>query len=42
LQSALISPVLSHINLDGKGPGTMDRMRLVHFFALILHDAEAR
>jgi acetyl esterase/lipase len=42
LQAALISPVLSHINLDGKGPGTMDRMRLVHFFALILHDAEAR
>lgn len=42
LQSALISPVLSHINLDGKGPGTLDRLRLVHFFALILHDAEAR
>lgn len=41
LKAALISPVLSHLNLDGKGPGTLDRLRLVHFFALILHAAEA-
>jgi hypothetical protein len=42
LQSALISPVLSHLDLDGKAPGTLDRLRLVHFFALILHAAEAK
>jgi pimeloyl-ACP methyl ester carboxylesterase len=42
LQSALISPVLSHLNLDGQGPSTLDNLRLVHFFALILRDAEAR
>lgn len=40
LESELISPVLSHLNLDGKGPGMLDRLRLVHFFALVLHDAE--
>jgi dienelactone hydrolase len=42
LQAALISPVLSHLDLDGKGPGLIDRLRLVHFFALILRAAEAR
>jgi dienelactone hydrolase len=42
LKASLISPVLSHLNLDGKGPTAMDRWRLVHFFALILHAAEQR
>ena len=42
LQAELISPVLSHLNLDGHGPSAWDRLRLVHFFALILHDAEKR
>jgi len=42
LQASLISPVLSHLDMDGKGPGTIDNLRLVHFFALILHDAETR
>jgi dienelactone hydrolase len=42
LKAALISPVLSHLNLDGAGPTTMDHLRLVHFFALILHAAEAK
>ena len=42
LQSELISPVLSHINLDGANPTAMDQWRLVHFFALILHAAETR
>ena len=42
LQAELISPVLSHLNLDGHGPSVWDRLRLVHFFALILHDAEKR
>ncbi len=40
LEARLISPVLSHLNLDGKGPGVVDRVRLVHFFALVLHRAE--
>ncbi|MEO7030367.1 MAG: alpha/beta fold hydrolase [Acidobacteriaceae bacterium] len=42
LQSVLISPVLSHLNLDGAQPGPMDRWRLVHFFALILRAAHTR
>jgi dienelactone hydrolase len=42
LQSVLISPVLSHLNLDGAQPSAMDRWRLVHFFALILRAAHAR
>ena len=39
LQSALISPVLSHLDLDGAQPSAADRWRLVHFFALILRAA---
>jgi acetyl esterase/lipase len=42
LQAELISPILSHINLDGANPTAMDQWRLVHFFALILHAAESR
>jgi dienelactone hydrolase len=42
LKAALISPILSHVNLDGASPSTMDRLRLVHFFAMILHAAEVR
>jgi len=42
LQAELISPVLSHINLDGANPTAMDQWRLVHFFALILHAVESR
>ena len=42
LQAELISPVLSHLNLDGKGPSVTDQLELVHFFALILHAGEAR
>jgi dienelactone hydrolase len=42
LRAELISPVLSHINLDGANPTAMDQWRLVHFFALILHAAESR
>jgi hypothetical protein len=42
LKAALISPVLSHLDLDGAGPSTLDHLRLVHFFALILHAAQAR
>ncbi len=42
VQASLISPVISHLDLDGKGPGFADQWRLVHFFAMILHAAEAR
>jgi pimeloyl-ACP methyl ester carboxylesterase len=42
LKAELISPVLSHLDLDGHAPSAMDRWRLVHFFALLLHDAESR
>jgi dienelactone hydrolase len=41
LQASLISPVISHLDMDGKGPTAADQLRLVHFFALILHAAEA-
>ena len=39
LQAALISPVLSHLALNG-APSGLDELRLVHFFALVLHAAE--
>ena len=42
LQSALISPVLSHLDLDGAQPSALDRWRLIHFFALMLRAAHAR
>jgi len=40
LKAALISPVLSHVDLDEEKPGLMDQWRLVHFFALMLQAAE--
>jgi pimeloyl-ACP methyl ester carboxylesterase len=42
LQAELISPVLSHLDLDGAGPTAWDELRLVHFFALVVHAAESR
>jgi hypothetical protein len=42
LQEALVSPVLSHLDLDGAKPGVWDQWRLVHFFALVMHDAERK
>jgi acetyl esterase/lipase len=42
LKAALISPVLSHLNLDGAGPTKMDQLRLVHFFAEVLHASEVQ
>ena len=42
LQAVLVSPVLSHLNLDGPKPGLIDNWRLVHFFALILRAAESK
>ena len=40
LKASLISPVISHLDLDGAGPTFLDQLRLIHFFALILHAAE--
>ncbi len=42
LKAVLISPVLSHLDLDGAAPGPIDNLRLVRFFALILHAAESQ
>lgn len=36
LKAVLVSPVLSHLDLDGAKPGAMDQWRLVHFFALVM------
>jgi hypothetical protein len=42
LKAVLVSPVLSHVGLDGPKPGAMDEWRLVHFFGGILRAAEGR
>jgi dienelactone hydrolase len=40
LKEALISPVLSHMNMDGSKPGIKDQWKIIHFFAVVVHDAE--
>jgi acetyl esterase/lipase len=40
LKAMLVSPVLSHLDLNGPKPGAMDQWRLIHFFALMIHEAE--
>ena len=40
LRAALVSPVLSHLDLDGAKPRVWDEFRLVHFFALVMQAAE--
>ena len=42
LQEVLVSPVLSHVNLDEARPRIEDQWRLVHFFALMMHAAERK
>lgn len=42
LKAVLISPVLSHLDLNGAGPTATDQLRLVHFFAEVLHAAEVQ
>ena len=42
LQEVLVSPVLSHLDLDGARPGVWDQWKLVHFFALVMHAAERK
>lgn len=40
LKAMLISPAVSHVDLDGAKPGVLDKWRLVHFFARVLRAAE--
>ena len=40
LKAMLVSPALTHVDVDGQQPGMMDRWRLIHFFALVLQAAE--
>jgi pimeloyl-ACP methyl ester carboxylesterase len=42
LQEVLVSPVLSHLDLDGAKPDVWDQWRLVHFFALVMDAAERK
>ena len=42
LKEVLISPVLSHMNMDGSKPGLEDQWNIVHFFAVVVHDAERK
>jgi dienelactone hydrolase len=42
LKEVLVSPVLSHLDLDGAKPGVLDQWRLIHFFALVMHAAERK
>ncbi len=42
MRAALISPVISHLDMDGKGPTFGDQWRLVRFFAKVLHAAQVR
>ena len=42
LQTSLISPVISHLDMNGAGPTALDRYRLVHFFALVIRAAESK
>jgi pimeloyl-ACP methyl ester carboxylesterase len=39
LKAVLVSPVLSHLDLDGAKPDALDEWRLVHFFALVMDAA---
>lgn len=42
LRAVLVSPVLSHVNLDEAKPQVWDQWRLMHFFALVMHAAERK
>jgi dienelactone hydrolase len=42
LKEVLISPVLSHMNMDGAKPGIEDQWNIIHFFAIVVHDAERK
>ena len=40
LRAALITPVLSHLNLDGAKPRLWDELKLIHFFAMVMQAAK--
>jgi len=40
LKAMLVSPVLSHLDINGPKPGAMDQWRLIHFFARMIKTAE--
>ncbi len=40
LQAMLVSPVISHIDMDERKPGVWEEWRLIHFFALVMHATE--
>ncbi len=42
LREVLISPVLSHLNMDGSKPSLVDQWKIVHFFAVVMHTAERK
>jgi len=42
LKAMLVSPILSHVNLDGAAPTAMDSWRLLHFFARVMEASESR
>lgn len=42
MKAVLVSPVLSHLDIETAKPGVMDEWRLVHFFALVMHAAESK
>jgi dienelactone hydrolase len=42
LKEVLISPVLSHLNMDGSRPSLVDEWKIVHFFAIVMHTAERK
>jgi pimeloyl-ACP methyl ester carboxylesterase len=42
LKEVLISPVLSHLNMDGSKPSLVDQWKIVHFFAVVMHTAERK
>ena len=41
LKAMLVSPVLSHLDLNGPKPGPMDQWRLINFFAQMIRTAES-
>ena len=40
LSAMLVSPMLSHVNLDGPSPGAREEWQLMHFFAEVMQAAE--
>ena len=41
LQAALVSRVISHIDVNSGDPGLWEQWKLIHFFALVMHALQA-